>query len=326
MSFDVAHSKQVHHHAGASRYAPHVAGRACKQPLIPANVANATIMPPDTSRDRTSSRYKYRQVTRVFLGGLAIGFALTAATAWSTVFSTRPVPRVKAPTEPAELAFTNHFSSKDTDVNNVAATLVGRATRQDLDLQAPTPPPVNAAPHAAQPPVEQTRIAPYLPPYQSSALHKNGAAPLPARYSHTAIYDIARHTVYMPNGQALEAHSGLGNKLDDPRYAAVKNRGPTPPNVYKLTLRKKLFHKVRAIRLVPIGERSMHGRDGMLAHTYMRGASGESNGCVSIKNYSAFLRAFLKGEVDRLVVVSDISRARWHTVSADTGSQYLDTE
>ena len=45
----------------------------------------------------------------------------------------------------------------------------------------------------------------------------------------TAIYDIAAHAVHLPKGDRLEAHSGLGSTLDDPRYVGVKNRGPTPP-------------------------------------------------------------------------------------------------
>jgi Protein of unknown function (DUF2778) len=121
--------------------------------------------------------------------------------------------------------------------------------------------------------------------------------------SHTAVYDIAAHTVYLPNGERLEAHSGLGEKLDNPRYVNVKDRGPTPPNVYGLTLREEIFHGVRAIRLNPVDESKNFGRDGMLAHTYMLGPSGQSFGCVSFKDYPAFLHAFLKGDVDRLVVV-----------------------
>jgi hypothetical protein len=35
--------------------------------------------------------------------------------------------------------------------------------------------------------------------------------------SHTAIYDITARTVYLPNGRRLEAHSGLGDQMDDPR-------------------------------------------------------------------------------------------------------------
>jgi hypothetical protein len=40
--------------------------------------------------------------------------------------------------------------------------------------------------------------------------------------SRTAIYDIADHTVYLPNGRRLEAHSGLGSLMDDARYVNVK--------------------------------------------------------------------------------------------------------
>ncbi len=129
---------------------------------------------------------------------------------------------------------------------------------------------------------------------------------LPGLDSHTAIYDIEAHTVYLPGGQKLEAHSGLGARLDDPRFISVKDRGPTPPNVYDLTLRGELFHGVRALRLNPVGDNKMYGRDGILAHTYMLGPSGQSFGCVSFKNYPEFLDAFLKGKVERLVVVPHI--------------------
>ncbi|MHB2168765.1 DUF2778 domain-containing protein [Alsobacter sp. R-9] len=119
----------------------------------------------------------------------------------------------------------------------------------------------------------------------------------------TAVYDISAKTVTMPDGRRLEAHSGLGELMDDVRSVKVKNRGVTPPNVYTLRMRERLFHGVRAIRLIPEDERKMHGRDGMLAHSYMLGPRGDSNGCVSFRDYDAFLNAFLRGEVTRLVVV-----------------------
>ena len=121
--------------------------------------------------------------------------------------------------------------------------------------------------------------------------------------SRTAIYDIEAHTVYLPNGLKLEAHSGLGQRLDDPRHVDEKNRGATPPNVYDLVLREEPFHGVQAIRLNPVDDGRMFGRDGILAHTYMLGSTGQSFGCVSFKNYAEFLKAFLHGEIDRLVVV-----------------------
>ncbi|MGH6850385.1 MAG: tlde1 domain-containing protein [Methylocella sp.] len=120
----------------------------------------------------------------------------------------------------------------------------------------------------------------------------------------TAVYDVAAHTVYMPNGTRLEAHSGLGNRLDDPRYINERMRGATPPNVYELRPREQLFHGVQALRLIPVGNAGLYGRTGLLAHTYMLGQNGDSFGCVSFKNYNAFLQAFQNGEVKRLVVVA----------------------
>jgi hypothetical protein len=120
----------------------------------------------------------------------------------------------------------------------------------------------------------------------------------------TAIYDISAHTVYMPDGTRLEAHSGLGSRLDDPRHVGERNVGPTPPHVYDLEPRAQLFHGVRALRLNPVGGGSVFGRNGLLAHTYMLGPNGDSNGCVSFRNYDAFLQAYMNGEVKRLVVVA----------------------
>ena len=50
----------------------------------------------------------------------------------------------------------------------------------------------------------------------------------------------------------------------------------------------------------------MFGRAGMLAHPYMLGPDGQSNGCVSFRDYPAFLNAFLSGEVDSLIVVDHL--------------------
>jgi hypothetical protein len=119
----------------------------------------------------------------------------------------------------------------------------------------------------------------------------------------TAVYDIEGHVVYLPNGEKLEAHSGLGKWLDDTRYVSEKGRGPTPPNVYRLALRKALFHGVQAIRLDPVGGGNMYGRAGILAHPYMLGPDGQSNGCVSVQDYPKFLEAFLRGDIDRLIVL-----------------------
>jgi hypothetical protein len=136
----------------------------------------------------------------------------------------------------------------------------------------------------------------------------------------TAVYDIEAHTVYLPSGKKLEAHSGLGDWMDDPSSMRRRMRGVTPPNTYQLTLREAMFHGVQAIRLNPVDEDKMFGRDGILAHTYMLGPNGQSNGCVSFRDYAAFLRAFRNGEVSRMLVVErggNTRAAQLHGRAAD---------
>jgi hypothetical protein len=122
----------------------------------------------------------------------------------------------------------------------------------------------------------------------------------------TAIYDISARMLYMPNGTKFEAHSGLGELLDDPQHVNVRMKGATPPAVYELKPREKLFHGVQALRLNPIDKNDTLGRAGLLVHPFMLGPNGDSNGCVSVKDYDAFLQAYKNGEVKRLAVVASL--------------------
>ncbi|CAO4184019.1 DUF2778 domain-containing protein [Methylorubrum populi] len=153
-------------------------------------------------------------------------------------------------------------------------------------------------------------------PALAYAALENGAAEAAARRPLTAprampggvggiaVYDISARSVVLPSGERLEAHSGLGESMDDPRFVHLKMRGSTPPGTYDLTEREAPFHGVRALRLTPIGgSEAVHNRVGLLAHTYLLGPSGASNGCVSFKDYEKFLQAYLRGEIRRLVVV-----------------------
>ena len=136
------------------------------------------------------------------------------------------------------------------------------------------------------------RLSPSAPPSEISA-------------ARTAVYDITARTLYMPNGERLEAHSGFGDKMDDPRFVNVRMHGATPPHTYELTEREALFHGHRAVRMHPVGgSGAIFGRAGLLLHPYLLGPRGDSNGCVSVKDYERFLQAFLRGEVKRLVVVA----------------------
>jgi hypothetical protein len=243
----------------------------------------------------------------------------------------------------AELAATDPASIDPADAPTFAAKWFGTTAAALQPAATPTDTvlvvtesvePARAV--AVAKPIEAARIVASLqpaaavaPPVAAAAPEKrftpvptqahNKPAPLPEPDGRTAVYDIAAHTVYLPNGTKLEAHSGLGDKLDDPRYVSLKDRGATPPNVYDLVLREELFHTVRALRLNPVGGDSMFGRDGILAHSYMLGANGQSNGCVSFKDYPAFLHAYLNGEIDRLVVVPHLGNTSWRTASAGRG-------
>ena len=204
----------------------------------------------------------------------------------------RMVRREAAPAQPAAPA---------TDDRSFLEKFFGIERPPALAYTALETKPVDIAP--------QRRISPPLP-----------LAREPGATAGIAVYNIAARTVTLPNGERLEAHSGLGASMDDPRLANIRMRGPTPPGTYDLTEREQPFHGVRAIRLNPVGgSEAVYGRVGLLAHTYMLGPRGDSNGCVSFRDYDRFLQAFLRGEVQRLVVVSGTQDAL-PALAAGTGT------
>jgi hypothetical protein len=125
----------------------------------------------------------------------------------------------------------------------------------------------------------------------------------------TAVYDITAHAVYLPNGTILEAHSGMGTLRDDPEHVSVPMQGATPPATYDLKPREAQFHGVSALRMTPVEGSDVSGRSGLLTHSYMLGPKGDSNGCVSIRDYDRFLKAYSNGEFTRLVVVPSLRAA-----------------
>jgi hypothetical protein len=138
--------------------------------------------------------------------------------------------------------------------------------------------------------------------------------------SQTAVYDIAAKAIYLPSGIALEAHSGMGALMDDPDHVDQRMVGATPPATYDLKPREKLFHGVRALRMTPAEGTSALGRVGLLTHNYMLGPRGDSNGCVSIKDYDRFLKSYDNGEFNRLIVVPRLGGAATASQRASTDS------
>jgi hypothetical protein len=122
----------------------------------------------------------------------------------------------------------------------------------------------------------------------------------------TVLYDITKRAVYMPDGEKLEAHSGFGPFMDDTDSMHRKDVGVTPPNVYAVSFREKPFHGVRALRMKPVGGANMYGRDGILAHSFLLGEAGASNGCISVRDYDKFLQAYEDGKFDRIIVLRNV--------------------
>lgn len=172
---------------------------------------------------------------------------------------------------------------------------------------APGKPAKNAKPQSPVKP--DTQALAYARPDKPAASAFGKLFKSPGAGAKIAVYDISAAVVHMPDGTKLEAHSGIGHMADNPRYVHVKMKGPTPPNTYKLSMREKRFHGVEAIRMTPIGSQTMHGRDGMLAHSYLlRGGREESHGCVAFANYPKFLKAFKQGKVTHMIVVPSMSQ------------------
>jgi hypothetical protein len=199
--------------------------------------------------------------------------------------------------------------------SSVAAVPLPRSRPVEANLE------LRAGPPAAQPPTAQSddrtllqKLSDLLPARVTLASLAPDGGLLGARpnltslgYDNlTAVYDISARAVYMPDGSKLEAHSGFGSLMDDPGHVNERNVGATPPNVYDLKPRERLFHGVQALRMIPVGDNGTLGRSGLLAHSYMLGPKGDSNGCLSIKNYEKFLKAFSNGEIKRLVVVPSL--------------------
>ncbi|MDO8877570.1 MAG: DUF2778 domain-containing protein [Pseudolabrys sp.] len=136
----------------------------------------------------------------------------------------------------------------------------------------------------------------------------------------TVLYDIVKKTAYMPDGEKLEAHSGFGKFMDDPESMHRRDVGVTPPNVYTVSFREKPFHGVRALRMKPVGGGNMYGRDGFLTHSFLLGTNGESNGCISLRDYDKFLQAYEDGKFDRIIVLRSADEPLPAMVASNQGS------
>ncbi|MFT0858664.1 DUF2778 domain-containing protein [Ancylobacter sp. G4_0304] len=207
--------------------------------------------------------------------------------------------------------FAGRLQAPDAPDADAAVAQSAEQTRTQLAL-APLPPrnPLLSVEQAATGPLPEDD-APEAAPAIPDAPPPEAARPeltYPGPEDRFALYDIKAKKVYLPGGKKLEAHSGYGDKMDNIRHVAMKMYGPTPPNIYKLTWREKLFHGSRAVRMTPIGKGEMYGRNGFLVHPYLLGPRGDSNGCVSIEDYDTFMTTFEQGKIDRIIVVESMPK------------------
>jgi Protein of unknown function (DUF2778) len=122
----------------------------------------------------------------------------------------------------------------------------------------------------------------------------------------TAVYDITAHALYLPNGTVMEAHSGMGNLRDDPDHVNMPMVGATPPAMYSLKPREASFHGVAALRMTPAEGSDIGGRSGLLVHSFMLGPNGDSNGCISVRDFDRFRRAYDDGQFTHIAVVPSV--------------------
>jgi hypothetical protein len=235
-----------------------------------------------------------------------------------TAIPVAPDRQVAQPSTPGAPADERNIFQKLLGIGQPGAQQPGVivASRPPAQPVAPARPTPALAPVAAPAPIAAPAVTAVAKPVPGdsrgggfASLFGFSASPSLDRLGYdrqTAIYVISARAVYMPDGTRLEAHSGLGAALDDLRYVSERAVGPTPPHLYELTMRESLFHGVQALRLNPVGDGGLYGRAGLLAHPYMLGPNGDSNGCVSVKDYDAFLRAYENGQIRKLAVVSSL--------------------
>src|SRR5262249_24596818 len=122
---------------------------------------------------------------------------------------------------------------------DTAAPVARDAPKRQSARVAMLPPPANPLPvtPSSSGPAALSKAMPPVAASREDILASHGPK--------TAIYDVSAKIVYLPNGEKLEAHSGLGEHMDSLRSVTLRMKGITPPNVYELTEREKLFHGVR---------------------------------------------------------------------------------
>lgn len=232
-----------------------------------------------------------------------------------------PTPSAAPQAEDTPAAITTASIPQKPQANQEVASLVNpdaaenrfNLVMQDPAFEAPLPmarpegwPKPPAPPAAAKNDPPRQALAYASPKVDNEEIGLPRKAVSPRLQAGVAIYDITAKTVYMPDGTKFEAHSGLGQYRDNPKYKHMRGKGPTPPNTYRLSMRETPFHGVPALRMTPQDNSKMFGRDGILTHSYLRRRPGDSAGCIAFKDYYAFLKYYKRGDLHTIVVVESL--------------------
>lgn len=245
------------------------------------------------------------------LRGEMVAQAEKAAVAASTpaIADAMPVPTLTpAPTLAPAAAPSTQVASLDTAEKRFGLVMPDPQIDAPLPMARPAGWPKAPAPVADAAPKAKQEAPKQVLAYANPDINDNEdglprKTAIPHIQAGVAVYDITAKMVYLPDGTRMEAHSGIGEYRDNPRYVSLKGKGPTPPNTYKLSMRESLFHGVPAMRLTPADGIKKYGRDGLLAHTYLRRRPGDSAGCIVFKDYYKFLSYYKRGAINQVVVV-----------------------
>jgi hypothetical protein len=282
--------------AAAAIYLPLPQGRTVVAPQLRSSIAPELQVPTDFD---AAQNWREEWMQRVGLGGIDLrgardnvwkphgGLSTLMATRFPSAGHVR-MPDVEAAT-PLPLPRPDAIGRQDVARQDVTRPSVVRTT------------PVVSEPQLAMLP-PQTKSDPGIFDKLFGDPDRAAKAVL-ATNPNAALYDIAKRAVYLPGGEKLEAHSGYGQYMDDLESMHRKDVGVTPPNVYAVSFREKPFHGVRALRMKPVGNGNMYNRDGILAHSYLLGEAGGSNGCISVRDYDKFLQAYEEGKFNQIIVL-----------------------
>ena len=123
----------------------------------------------------------------------------------------------------------------------------------------------------------------------------------------TAIYDISAHTVYLPNGATAGGAFGSRRRDRTIRASCMKECAGRRHQMFTSLLRaNSFFMGFKRCVSNPSARAIFSDAPDFWRILICSCANGASNGCVSFKNYDAFLQAYQNGEIKHLAVVAHL--------------------